>query len=333
MGASARSKKCIVKIFIILIYFKMAFVTKLPTSLRTLSTNVSLQAPIKEFVVIGGGLMGAGIAQVGAQTGHKVTLVDLSQEVLDKSQARINESIKRVAKKKFKDDTAAGEKFVGESIANLNIATNPDVALSTADLVVEAVTENLDLKKKLFTGYDQVAPKKTIFASNTSSLAIGDIAVSCPQRLDRFGGLHFFNPVPVMKLLEVISIPETSDETANAMMAWGKAMGKTCVSAKDTPGFIVNRLLVPYLMEAVRLVERGDASPQDVDIAMKLGAGWPMGPFELADYVGLDTNKFIIDGWHENYPDEPLFRPSELLNKLVSEGKLGRKSGEGFYKY
>ena len=166
------------------------------------------------------------------------------------------------------------------------------------------VTENLPLKKKLFSSYDKVAPAKTIFASNTSSLPIKDIALSTPERLDRFGGLHFFNPVPVMKLLEVIRIPETSDETNTAMMEWGKAMGKTCVSCKDTPGFIVNRLLVPNLMEAVRLVERGDASPKDVDTAMKLGAGWPMGPFELADYVGLDTTKFIIDGWHERYPDE-----------------------------
>lgn len=311
----------------------MAFVTKLSTGLRHLSTNVAKQAAIKEFVVIGGGLMGAGIAQVGAQTGHKVTLVDVSQDVLDKSQARINESIKRVAKKKFKEDPAAGEKFIDESVNRLNIATNPDNALSTADLVVEAVTENLDLKKKLFSGYDKVAPAKTIFASNTSSLAIRDIAEATPQRLDRFGGLHFFNPVPVMKLLEVIRIPETSDETFQSMMDWGKAMGKSCVSAKDTPGFIVNRLLVPNLMEAIRLVERGDATPQDVDIAMKLGAGHPMGPFELADYVGLDTTKFIIDGWNQRFPNETLFHPSPLLNKLVSEGKLGRKSGEGFYKY
>jgi len=309
----------------------MAFVTKL--SSRSLSTTTLMQSSIKEFVVIGGGLMGAGIAQVGAQTGHKVTLCDVSQDVLDKSQARISESIKRVAKKKFKDAESEKEKFITEALQRLNIATNPDEALSTADLVVEAVTENLPLKKKLFSSYDIVAPAKTIFASNTSSLPIKDIASATPDRLDRFGGLHFFNPVPVMKLLEVIRIPETSDETNTAMMEWGKAMGKTCVSAKDTPGFIVNRLLVPNLMEAVRLVERGDASPKDVDTAMKLGAGWPMGPFELADYVGLDTNKFIIDGWHELYPDEPLFRPSELVNKLVSEGKFGRKSGEGFYKY
>jgi len=309
----------------------MAFVSKL--SIRSLSTSPALQASIKEFVVIGGGLMGAGIAQVGAQTGHKVTLVDISQDVLDKSQSRINESIKRVAKKKFKDDAAAGEKFINEAIGRLHIATNPDQAISTADLVVEAVTENLDLKKKLFSSYDKVAPSKTILASNTSSLAIKDIAAACPDRLGTFGGLHFFNPVPVMKLLEVIRIPETSDETFNAMMDWGKAMGKTCVEAKDTPGFIVNRLLVPVLMESVRLVERGDAKPKDVDIAMKLGAGWPMGPLELADYVGLDTNKFIMDGWHERFPEEPLFQPSEMLNKLVAEGKLGRKTGEGFYKY
>jgi len=133
-----------------------------------------------------------------------------------------------------------------------------------------------------------------------------------------------------MKLLEVVRIPETSDETFNAMIAWGKAMKKVTVDCKDTPGFIVNRLLVPYLMEAVRMVERGDASVKDVDTAMKLGAGHPMGPFELADYVGLDTNKFIMDGWSERYPDETLFRQSELLNKMVAEGKLGRKSGEGF---
>lgn len=134
-------------------------------------------------------------------------------------------------------------------------------------------------------------------------------------------------------ITQVIRIPETSDDTFQSMMAWGKAMGKTCVSAKDTPGFIVNRLLVPNLMEAIRLVERGDATPQDVDTAMKLGAGHPMGPFELADYVGLDTTKFIMDGWSERFPDESLFKQSSLLNKLVSEGKLGRKSGEGFYKY
>merc|ERR1711972_826292 len=183
-----------------------------------------------------------------------------------------------------------------------------------------------------FAEYDDKAPAKTILASNTSSLPISEIA-SSTLRLDRFGGLHFFNPVPVMKLLEVVRIPETSDETFNAMSAWGKAIGKYTVTCKDTRGFIVNRLLVPYLMEAVRLVERGDASAKDVDLAMKLGAGHPMGPFQLADYVGLDTTKFIMDGWSGDFPDEPLFKESPMLNQLVADGKLGRKTGEGFYKY
>jgi len=276
--------------------------------------------------------MGAGIAQVGAQTGHKVTLVDLNSQVLEASQKRISDSIARVAKKQFKEDAEGAEKFKASVMDNLSTATSADKALETADLVVEAVVENMGLKQKLFKEYDGIAPAKTIFASNTSSLPISEIA-SSTSRLDRFGGLHFFNPVPVMKLLEVVRIPETSDETFNAMVAWGKAMKKVTVDCKDTPGFIVNRLLVPYLMEAVRMVERGDASLKDVDMAMKLGAGHPMGPFELADYVGLDTNKFIMDGWSERYPDETLFRQSELLNKMVAEGKLGRKTGEGFFNY
>ena len=166
--------------------------------------------------------MGAGIAQVGAQTGHKVTLVDVSKDVLDKSQARVGESIKRVAKKKYKEDLAAGEKFITEAMARLTTSTTADEALKTADLVVEAVTENLELKQKLFRSFDSLAPAHTIFASNTSSLPIAEIALATPDRKDRFGGLHFFNPVPVMKLLEVIRIPETSDATFDAMDAWGK---------------------------------------------------------------------------------------------------------------
>jgi len=308
----------------------MAFVTRIAR--RGLATSSAFNSVIKEVVVIGGGLMGAGIAQVAAQTGHTVTLVDISQQVLDKSNAQITKSIQRVAKKQFAEDPEAGAKFVDSSLANMRIDTTVDKAIQTADLVVEAVVENLQLKQKLFAEYDDKAPAKTIFASNTSSLPISEIA-SATLRLDRFGGLHFFNPVPVMKLLEVVRIPETSDETFNAMLAWGKAMRKMTVDCQDTPGFIVNRLLVPYLMEAIRLVERGEASAKDVDLAMKLGAGHPMGPFELADYVGLDTTKFIMDGWHARFPEEALFRPSEMQNKLVAEGKFGRKSGEGFYKY
>ncbi len=145
--------------------------------------------------------------------------------------------------------------------------------------------------------------------------------------------MHFFNPVPVMKLVEVISTSLTSSQTTAALAAFGTAVGKKTVACKDTPGFIVNRLLVPYMFEALRMCERGDASKEDIDAAMKLGCGYPMGPFELCDYVGLDTTKFIMDGWHKQYPSDPLFQPSELLNKLVAEKKFGTKTGEGFYKY
>jgi len=298
---------------------------------RGFSTSM-VQAAIKNVTVIGGGLMGAGIAQVTAQSGHHVTIVDLDQKVLEKSQKSIETSLQRVAKKKFKDDNDGAQKFLTETLSRLSVTTSSDDAASKSDLIIEAIVEKLRIKQTLFTSLDAAAPSHTIFASNTSSLPIADIALAT-NRKDRFVGLHFFNPVPVMKLLEVIRIPETSEDTYNSVMAWGKAIGKQTVTCKDTPGFIVNRLLVPYLMEAMRLLERGDASAEDIDIAMKLGAGYPMGPFELSDYVGLDTSKFILDGWYEKYPENPLFKPVDTLNKLVSEGKLGRKTGEGFYNY
>lgn len=177
-----------------------------------------------------------------------------------------------------------------------------------------------------------MAPNHTIFTSNTSSLSITEIA-SITNRQDRFGGLHFFNPVPIMRLLEVIRTEDTSDLTFNEIRSFGEKLGKTCITCKDTPGFVVNRLLIPYMAESVRLLERGDASAEDIDIAMKLGAGYPMGPIELADYVGLDTTYNILKGWHENDPKNPIFKPSPLLENLVKSGKLGVKSGEGFYKY
>jgi len=276
--------------------------------------------------------MGAGIAQVAAQTGHTVTMVDIDGVAVAKAEKRIGDSITRVAKKKFGGEGDDASKFISEAIARLSTSTDAVASVGSADLVVEAIVENLGVKQKLFAELDKAAPQHTIFASNTSSLPIGKIAETS-SRKDRFGGLHFFNPVPVMKLLEVVRIPETSQETYEAMSAWGKAMGKVTVECKDTPGFVVNRLLVPAMMEAVRLLERGDASARDIDTAMKLGAGHPMGPFELLDYVGLDTSKFIIDGWHKEYPEQELFKPSPLVDKLVAEGKLGIKTGEGFYKY
>lgn len=276
--------------------------------------------------------MGAGIAQVAASTGHSVVLVDTSEDILKKSIKGIETSLKRVAKKKFAEKPEDGEAFVQKVVKNIAIATDAASVVKGTDLVVEAIVENLKIKQNIFGSLDKVAPEHTIFESNTSSLPITDIA-SSTARLDRFGGLHFFNPVPMMKLVEVIKTPSTSQQTFDTLLDFSKALGKHPVSCKDTPGFIVNRLLVPYMMEAIRLHERGHGSKEDIDVAMKLGAGYPMGPFELLDYVGLDTSKFIIDGWHAMDPDNPLFSPSPLLNKLVSEGKLGKKTGEGFYKY
>ncbi|KAF9421241.1 hypothetical protein HW555_002713 [Spodoptera exigua] len=299
---------------------------------RNFSSSSAMQNAIKNVTVIGGGLMGSGIAQVSAQAGQNVILVDVSSDVLAKSQKSIGANLGRVAKKVYKDKPQEGEKFVSEAMARIKTSTDPSEASKSADLVVEAIVENMSVKHKLFSQLDAVAPNHTIFASNTSSLSINEIC-SVVKRKDRFGGLHFFNPVPVMRLLEVVRGAETSDATYKTMMEWGKAVGKTCITCKDTPGFVVNRLLVPYICEAIRLYERGDASARDIDTAMKLGAGYPMGPLELADYVGLDTNKFILDGWHKKYPDQPLFNPIPLLDKLVAEGKLGVKAGEGFYKY
>lgn len=276
--------------------------------------------------------MGAGIAQVAASTGHTVVLVDTNEDILKKSAKGIEGSLKRVVKKKFADKPEAGEEFIQKVMKNVSTSTDAAAAAQKSDLVLEAIVENLKIKQGLFSALDKAAPQHTIFASNTSSLPITDIA-SSTTRLDRFGGLHFFNPVPMMKLVEVIKTDSTSQETFDALMAFSKALGKHPVTCKDTPGFIVNRLLVPYMMEAIRLHERGHGSKEDIDMAMKLGAGYPMGPFELLDYVGLDTAKFIIDGWCAMEPNNPLFSTSPMLNKLVAEGKFGKKTGEGFYKY
>lgn len=276
--------------------------------------------------------MGAGIAQVAAQTGHHVMVVDQSEEILAHSKLTIERSLTRIGKKRFGEDLQAAAEFSKRAISLIDMSTDALAAVKSTDLVIEAIVENLKVKQELFSQLDKVAPPETIFASNTSSLPIQDIAVAT-ERPDRFGGIHFFNPVPVMKLVEVVSTPGQSETTIKTLTEFVKSLGKVPVTCKDTPGFIVNRLLVPYMMESVRLLERGDASARDIDTAMKLGAGYPMGPFELVDYVGLDVTKFIIDGWNEKYPDNPLFEPSPLLNQKVAEGKLGTKTGEGFYTY
>ncbi|OXA62128.1 hydroxyacyl-coenzyme A dehydrogenase, mitochondrial [Folsomia candida] len=292
----------------------------------------TLKMTINNVTVIGGGTMGAGIAQVAAASGNTVNLVDVSDSVLQKSRAAIEKSLARVAKKQFKDDPTKGEAYVSQALSKLQYITDSKKAVENADLVIEAIIEDLQPKIELFEKLDKLAPQKTIFASNTSSIPITEIASKCTRK-DRFGGLHFFSPVPMMRLLEVIRISDTSDETYHKMDNWGKSIGKVTVTCKDTPGFIVNRLLIPYSIEAVRMVERGDATHQDVDTAMKLGAGYPMGPFELADSVGVDVGYYVAEGWSKRFPNDPLYKPSELVRKMVKEGKLGRKTGEGWYKY
>nr|XP_004549473.2 hydroxyacyl-coenzyme A dehydrogenase, mitochondrial isoform X2 [Maylandia zebra] len=299
---------------------------------RGFSSSAVRNVVIKNVTIIGGGQMGAGIAQVAASTGHSVTLVDTSDDILKKSIKLIEGSLKRVAKKKFSDKPEAGEEFIKKIVQKVSTSTDAESAVQGSDLVVEAIVENLKIKQDLFSRLDKLAPSHTIFASNTSSLSICDIA-SSTNRQDRFGGLHFFNPVAMMKLVEVIGTPATSQDTLDSLLNFSKVLGKTPVSCKDTSGFIVNRLLVPCMMEAIRLYERGDASKEDIDIGMKLGAGYPMGPFELADYVGLDIVKAVIEAFKTKDPKNPLFDSSDLLNKLVAEGKLGIKTGEGFYKH
>ncbi|ORY00497.1 3-hydroxyacyl-CoA dehydrogenase [Basidiobolus meristosporus CBS 931.73] len=308
--------------------------TRARSILRHFSTGNGNTQVVKTIGVYGSGLMGAGIAQVAAQNGYSVILVDVSDEHLEKGKSIISSSLKRVARKGFTDE-AEQKKFIADTMKNIQTSTNSEDTASKVDLVVEAIVENLDIKRKLFQKLDDAAPKHTIFASNTSSLPIGDIA-SSTKRQDRFGGLHFFNPVPQMKLVEVIRTEQTSEETNQALFDVCKKMKKAPVACKDTPGFIVNRLLVPYLMESVRLAERGEATPEDIDTAMKLGAGYPMGPFELMDYVGLDTMKHIIDGWYtegKGLQGEKLVKPSPMLNELVKQKRYGRKSGHGFYPY
>uniref|UniRef100_A0A8C6ES85 Hydroxyacyl-CoA dehydrogenase n=1 Tax=Marmota marmota marmota TaxID=9994 RepID=A0A8C6ES85_MARMA len=271
--------------------------------------------------VIRGRADGCRIAQVAAASGHTVVLVDQTEDILAKSKNSIEENLRKMSKKKFAENPKAGDEFVEKTLSSISTCTDAASVVHSTDLVVEAIVENLKVKNKLFQRLDKFAAEHTIFASNTSSLQITSIA-NATTRQDRFAGLHFFNPVPLMKLVEVIKTPMTSQKTFESLVDFSKALGKHPVSCKDTPGFMVHHLLVPYLVKAIRMHEGGD-----------LGAGYPMGPFELLDYVGLDTTKFILDGWHEMDAKNPLFQPSTSPNKLVAEKKLGKKTGEGYYKY
>jgi len=294
---------------------------------------------IERLTVFGAGLMGAGIAQVAAHNGIKVVLTDVSEDAINNGKSIIHKSLTRVARKKHPDSDKDQKALIDKTFANLTTTTDPNAALDGSDLIIEAIVENMQVKQKLFGKLDSIASSKTIFASNTSSLSISEIAsATSEERQKNFAGLHFFNPVPQMKLVEVIRTKKTSDAAFKDLLQLCERVKKSPVSCLDTPGFIVNRLLVPYMLEALRLVERGEATPEDVDTAMKLGAGMPMGPFELSDYVGLDTLKHIADGWRESRVatgeiNAESVAPVGLLDEKVKSGKLGRKSGQGFFQY
>jgi 3-hydroxyacyl-CoA dehydrogenase len=290
---------------------------------------------LKKIGVVGCGLMGHGIAQVAAQAGCTVVVRESEQAALDKGLGRIRKSLDKLVERSLEGkipEKARVSKADADAAFGRVSGTLELKGLADCDLVVEAIVENLDVKKKLFAELGQLCKPATILASNTSSFSIGEMGAAS-GRPTRMVGLHFFNPVQLMKLVEVVRTKQTSDEVFAEAKAFGEACGKVPVAASDTPGFIVNRLLVPYLAEAIRMVERGDATPADVDNGMQLGCGYPMGPFTLLDYVGLDTTLSILEGWHTLEPGNPLFAIPKLLTEKVKAGKLGRKTGEGFFKW
>lgn len=276
--------------------------------------------------IVGLGLMGHGICQVAATSGvhSKVVAFEQEQRFLDSGRDRILTSVDKLVKKEKMTSEVADE-----ALGKIEFTTDME-ALRDVDFIVEAVVENIDLKRDLYTALGDLCKQETIFASNTSSLSIGEMA-SFSKRPDRFLGVHFFNPVQLMKVVEVIRTTDTDPLALERGVKWVEEIGKVSVLCDDTPGFIVNRILVPSLMQAMALVDRKEASVKDVDVAMKLGCGHPMGPMHLADYIGLDTCHSIVKGWTENFPDEPAFFVPACLQKKIDTGDLGRKTGKGFY--
>lgn len=280
---------------------------------------------MKTVGIVGCGLMGSGIAQISAQAGYKTIVREVNDELLKKGLGKIEDFLsKGVAKGKVTEEQ---KKAV---LANLS-GTTRLADLKDADIVIEAAIENIALKKELFGELDRLCPAHTIFASNTSSLTITEMAAAT-KRPDRFVGLHFFNPVPLMKLVEVVRTISTSSATFEAVFAFAKTLGKEPIACKDNSGFVVNLLLVPYLLDAIRAVENGVASTEDIDKGMMLGCGYPMGPLTLLDFVGLDTTYYIANIMFEEY-HEAKYAPPPLLRKMVLAGLHGKKSGKGFYDY
>ncbi len=280
---------------------------------------------IRSVGVVGCGLMGGGIAQVSIQAGFPTIAVEANQQLLDRGLAGVKKNLDGLVAKARIDQKARDE-----ALGRLTGATRLE-ELKACDLVVEAITENQSLKNETFARLDAICPPHAILASNTSSCNVTALAAAT-RRPGQVLGLHFFNPVPLMKLVEVVQTILTSEATVKTAWEWVQALGKTPVRTKDSTAFIVNRLLVPYLLDAVRLYESGLASLEDIDTAMKLGCGYPMGPFTLLDLVGLDTALFVAEVMFEEYR-EPRYAPPPLLKRMVLAGRLGRKSGRGFYDY
>lgn len=288
-------------------------------------------ADVKNVTVIGGGLSGSGIAQVTAENGYNVVVVD-SDEFQQKCLVSISKSLDIISKKRFPDDVTSAKEWRSSIFRNIKTTNKLESSCENADLVIESVIENADIKKEIYAKVDAVLPEHGVLGTNTSSLSIEALSkdLACA---DRFIGLHFFNPVWKMKLVEIIPLLNTKEEAIEQASSYAKAIGKTAVVCQDTPGFIVNQLLYPYFMEALHFMEDGHASIGDIDKAMKLGAGLPKGPFELMDIIGVDTVQQVMKHWNEKYPDDPRFSQSETIDKMVSERKLGMKTSKGFYEY
>jgi 3-hydroxybutyryl-CoA dehydrogenase len=280
---------------------------------------------IQKVGVVGCGLMGSGIAQVCAAAGFETVVREVAPELVDKGLKEIEKNLARLVEKGTLTEAAKGE------IRGRLKGTTVIEDLKDCDLVIEAIIEQLPAKKELFGSLDRLCPASTIFASNTSSLTITEIATST-KRPDRFVGLHFFNPVPVMKLVEVVRTIASDAAVYDEMVAFGAKLGKTPVRASDSTGFIVNRLLVPYLLDAIRALEEGVGSIEDIDNSMKLGCGYPMGPLTLLDFVGLDTTYYISQIMYDEFKERRFAAPP-LLKRMVLAGWNGRKSGRGFYDY
>lgn len=280
---------------------------------------------IKKVGVVGCGLMGSGIAQICAQSGYETMVSEVNEELLNKGLGTIKSQLtKSVQKGKLTKEDEEG--ILGRLKGTTKLSD-----FSGCDLVIEAIIEKMELKKQVFSELDRICPKHTILASNTSCLSIIEMAAAT-QRASQVLGMHFFNPVPLMRLVELVRTIATSEETMNTAIEFSKSLGKKIVIAKDTPGFIVNLLLIPFALDAIRALDNGLASKEDIDTGIRLGLNYPMGPLAMLDFVGLDTTYYIACAMYEEFKD-PKYAPPPLLKQMVTAGWLGRKTGKGFYDY